>query len=303
MAIGLAIPLPAISGAEPCTGSYSALRFWVFGLTSPSEADASMPSEPVSIAAMSDSMSPNRLSVTTTSNCFGFLTSCMPPESASWCSNCTSLNSRACRSVITSFQSTPVFMTLRFSIEVTLLRRWRASSNATRPNALDLVGVVDLRIDGALLAVAEVGDGLRLAEIHAAGQLAQDHDVEALDQLALERGGIRQRRIGHRGAQVGIEAEVLAQAQQAGFRAHLVGHLVPLRAADGTEDHRVRRLGLGHGCIGDRRPCARRSRRRRPALRRRKTAPIPFLLNRSISVLTSAMTSGPMPSPGSRRSL
>ena len=30
-----------------------------------------MPSEPVSIAATSDSMSPNRLSVTMTSNCFG----------------------------------------------------------------------------------------------------------------------------------------------------------------------------------------------------------------------------------------
>ena len=42
-----------------------------------------MPSEPVSIAAISDSMSPNRLSVTMTSNCFGAFTSFMPPESAS----------------------------------------------------------------------------------------------------------------------------------------------------------------------------------------------------------------------------
>ena len=32
----------------------------------------------------------------------------------------------------TSFQSTPVFMTLRFSIEVTLLRRLRANSKPTR---------------------------------------------------------------------------------------------------------------------------------------------------------------------------
>jgi hypothetical protein len=34
---------------------------------------------------------------------------------------------------MTSFHRTPVFITLRFSIEVTLLRRLRASSNATRP--------------------------------------------------------------------------------------------------------------------------------------------------------------------------
>ena len=71
MAIGLAMPLPAMSGAEPCTGSYSALRLPVLGSGAPSEADGSMPSEPVSIAATSDSMSPNRLSVTITSNCLG----------------------------------------------------------------------------------------------------------------------------------------------------------------------------------------------------------------------------------------
>jgi hypothetical protein len=84
-----------MSGAEPCTGSYMALRFLVLASISPSEADASMPSEPVSIAATSDSMSPNRLSVTITSNCFGARTSIMPPASARMCSSCTSLNSRA----------------------------------------------------------------------------------------------------------------------------------------------------------------------------------------------------------------
>jgi len=47
MAIGLAMPLPAMSGAEPCTGSYIALRRLVLGSASPSAAEGSMPSEHV----------------------------------------------------------------------------------------------------------------------------------------------------------------------------------------------------------------------------------------------------------------
>ena len=41
-----------------------------------------MPSEPVSMAAQSDRMSPKRLSVTMTSNCLGLRTSCMAQLSA-----------------------------------------------------------------------------------------------------------------------------------------------------------------------------------------------------------------------------
>ena len=46
---------PAMSGAEPCMGSYSPM------LPAPSELDGSMPIEPVIAAASSDSMSPNIL--------------------------------------------------------------------------------------------------------------------------------------------------------------------------------------------------------------------------------------------------
>ena len=108
-------------------------------------------------------------------------------------------------------------------------------------DALDLIGVVDLGIDGALLAVAEIGDGLRLAEIDPAGELAHDHDVEALDHLALQAGGVRQRRIAHRRTQIGEQAEVLAQPQQPGLGARLIGNAVPFRAADRAEDHGVAR--------------------------------------------------------------
>jgi hypothetical protein len=82
-------------------------------------------------------------------------------------------------------------------------------------DALDLEGVVDLRVDAALLAVAEIDDLLRLAEIDAAGQFAHDQDVEAFDHFALQRRGIGQRRIADRRAQVGEQLQVLAQPQQA----------------------------------------------------------------------------------------
>src|SRR5690606_4371970 len=71
VASGLAIPCPAISGAEPGQGSYMP---W---LLASSEADGSMPMEPVSMEASSERMSPNMLSVTITSNCLGARTSCL----------------------------------------------------------------------------------------------------------------------------------------------------------------------------------------------------------------------------------
>ncbi len=55
-----------------------------------------------------------------------------------------------------------------------------------------------------------------------------------------------------RRAQVGEKREVLAQPQQAGFRAHLVGHVGPFRAADRGEHHRVGGLGARHVGVADR---------------------------------------------------
>ena len=174
-----------------------------------------MPSEPVSMAATSESTSPNRLSVTITSNCLGLRTSCIAPSSASRCSSCHVREFAPCTWSTTSSHSTPDFMTLRLSAEVTLFCALPGELEGDAGDALDLVGVVDLRVDGALLAVAEIGDGLGLAEIDAAGQLADDDDVEALDQLALERRGIGERRIADRRTQIGEQAEILAQPQQA----------------------------------------------------------------------------------------
>ena len=200
-----------------------------------------MPSEPVSIEATSDSMSPNRLSVTMTSNCFGQRTSCMPSASASWCS---SVDVGEFALVQGDDDLLPQHAGLH---HVVLLARGHLVAALAREvegdagDALDLERVVDLGVDGALLAVAEVDDLLRLAEIDAAGQLAHDHDVEPLDDLALQRRGVGERRIADRRTQIGVEREVLAQAQQARLRPRLIGDAGPFRPADRGRAARRRR--------------------------------------------------------------
>ena len=119
-------------------------------------------------------------------------------------------------------------------------------------DALDLVGVIDLRIDAALLAIAEIGDGLGFTEIDATRQFTDDQDVEAFDHLALERRSIGQCRIADRRAQIGEQPEVLAQAQQARFRANVIGHLVPFGATHRAKQHGVRGHGKRHMIFRDR---------------------------------------------------
>jgi len=51
---------------------------------SPSDAEASIPSDPVSMDASSERMSPNMFSVTITSNWDGWRTSCIAVLSTSW---------------------------------------------------------------------------------------------------------------------------------------------------------------------------------------------------------------------------
>src|SRR5271156_189381 len=72
--IGFAIPFPARSGAEPCTGSYSATG-------PPMLADPSTPIEPAMAPAWSESMSPNMFSVSNTSKSVGCETSAIAAES------------------------------------------------------------------------------------------------------------------------------------------------------------------------------------------------------------------------------
>ena len=108
----------------------------------------------------------------------------------------------------------------------------------------DLEGVlhepVDLGLGVDHRVVRRVRGALALAEVHAAGELAHDQHVDAVDHLGLERAVAGQRLEALDRAQVGEELEALAHAEQSLLRARLVRvGGVPLGAADGAEQHRV----------------------------------------------------------------
>jgi hypothetical protein len=79
--LGLAMPLPAMSGAVPCTASNIAQPL------SPMLAAGATPSPPISPAARSERMSPNRFIVTITSNRSGAITSFIAVASTIMSSN------------------------------------------------------------------------------------------------------------------------------------------------------------------------------------------------------------------------
>ena len=212
----------------------------------------------MSIAASSERMSPNMLSARITSKWRGAATSFIAAESTSWCSSSTFGNSSACTRVTTSRHSRPVSSTFILSMLVT---RVRAARNAVR-------AIRSISGGRVLAQVGRVVVRARLrAEVDAAGELAHDEQVGALDQLALERAGVVERRQRAHRAQVRVQAERLAQAEQAllGPRRGRVGR-VPLRAADRGEQHGVGRPAGGDGRVGQRRCRGRRSRRRRTVL-------------------------------------
>ena len=92
-----------------------------------------------------------------------------------------------------------------------------------------------------------------VAEVDAAGELAHDEQVGALDDLAAQRAGVVERRQRADRAQVGVQAEALAQAEQALLGARRVGvGRVPLRAADRGEQHGVGAAAGGERLVGQR---------------------------------------------------
>src|SRR4051794_25629043 len=112
-----------------------------------------------------------------------------------------------------------------------------------------------LDFGGRVLAgvVGRVAVTAALAEVDAAGQLADDEQVGAGDYLGAQRAGADQRRAGPYRAQVCVEAHPLAQAKQTLLGAGRVGiGRVPFGTADGAEQDGVGGAARLQHLVGER---------------------------------------------------
>ena len=134
----------------------------------------------------------------------------------------------------TERQSLDVSSTFALSTEVSLRRRAARELGRGTHHALDLR-------DAVAADVERLGGGaLLVSEIDAAGELANHHDVDALQELGFDRRGAEHRRMGHDGAKIGEQPEGLAQLQKPLFRTHRRAGVGPLGAA-----HRAQENGVG----------------------------------------------------------
>ena len=115
-------------------------------------------------------------------------------------------------------------------------------------DALDLPHGVDAGV------VCGVAVEAAVAEVDPTRELAHHEQIGALDPLALERAGIEQRRARADRAQVGEQAQALAQAEQPLLGTRLAGiRGVPLGPADGGKQHGVGATAGVEHLVGQRR--------------------------------------------------
>ena len=88
-----------------------------------------------------------------------------------------------------------------------------SQSEGQGDDSLDLRLGIRHRIDGTALS-DRLARLLSLAEVHATCQLADDQQVDALEQLRAEGGGRDQRRMNLDGSKVGEQAEPAAEGEE-----------------------------------------------------------------------------------------
>ncbi len=138
------------------------------------------------------------------------------------------------------------------STDVTFLRRSRASSNATRIKRANFALVIGQRID-RFAAVRAASPLARLPEVDAAGQLAHDDEVDALDAPRRFNADASASSASTRtGRRLANRPSPLRNASSACSGRTVALRVVPLGAADGAEQHRIGSLRLVENTRSDR---------------------------------------------------
>ena len=107
-------------------------------------------------------------------------------------------------------------------------------------DALDLTLLVDIRVEAPATAVVHA-DAARFAKIDAAGEFADDQDVEVRDQFRLfSEDASANGANNSAGRRLANKSKPERMPKQTLFRALIHGQVVPLRAAHRTEQHGVR---------------------------------------------------------------
>ena len=265
-----------MSGAEPWIGSYRPNRPCAVR-RSPSDADGSMPRLPARTAASSERMSPNRFSVTRTSNDAGRRTSSIAHESTSWWLTSTSGYSERTSSTTTRHRR-EVASTLALSTLVRRPRRPRASSNASRTTRRISPSVYQsVSIPTRPSGVSRCSDGRPKYRPEVSSRTisrSTPSRISGSDGRGRDEGGQDRN-----GPQVGEQLEAATEREQRLLGSHAGGGVVPARPADRAEEHRVARRRPRPGPPAEtprhthRSP--RRPRRRRATRSRTRRAPRP----------------------------
>ena len=129
-------------------------------------------------------------------------------------------------------------MTLALSVEVSFPRRPRASSKPTR-RIRSISFSVYFRVSTARRPREVSHRLLRLAEVQAARQLPHDHDVDALQQVRLDRAGVDDRGEDLYRPEVREQVEALTDGEDAVLWPGLGVWVVPLGTAYRSEEHAV----------------------------------------------------------------
>ncbi len=119
-------------------------------------------------------------------------------------------------------------------MDVTFLRRWLRETRGDARDSLDFGNGVAAHVFRRRLRAA------LLTEVDAAGELTNEHQVDAVEHFGLDRRRVDERLQDAHRPQVRVNTELLAQLEQAGLGTQLRIRCRPLRAADRAQQNRIR---------------------------------------------------------------